>query len=370
MHVLITLDESTYNPGNGRMGEDHPLAWCQNFEGGRSWYEGAGHTDASWTDPLFLSHVLAGIEWTAGLVSGGGDCVTVPEVQTVLDGVTTDANAALAAQVSSRLAAAKTFADADDHVAATKALRQAKATASGLRDAELSAKIDDLVEWQKGLAGDDVAPAVGITSPAVNSVQRGSITVTGTAVDAGSGIDEVTVHLRKVKDNGKLDGFLTAIPAPVINGMWSTTIAASQFPDGLYGITVLGTDGVGNSVTAGGAHLKPFRIDTARPTLAITAPAANAVITQGTAATVALTAGDGSGLNRLAANLYDSSNSTLLKALGSTSAGTPIGATTWSGSYAIPATLAPGVYTIRASVSDLSGWSQTITTKFTVVAAG
>jgi hypothetical protein len=36
VHVLITLDESSYNPGSGAMGADHPLAWCQNFEGGRS----------------------------------------------------------------------------------------------------------------------------------------------------------------------------------------------------------------------------------------------------------------------------------------------------------------------------------------------
>ena len=42
VHVLLTLDEATYNPGSGAMGADHPIAWCHNFEGGRSWYEGAG----------------------------------------------------------------------------------------------------------------------------------------------------------------------------------------------------------------------------------------------------------------------------------------------------------------------------------------
>ena len=51
VHVLLTLDESTYNPGSGSMGADHPIAWCHNFEGGRSWYEGAGHVDAAYTDP-------------------------------------------------------------------------------------------------------------------------------------------------------------------------------------------------------------------------------------------------------------------------------------------------------------------------------
>jgi len=37
VHVLASLDETTYQPGTGAMG-DHPTAWCQNFEGGRSWY--------------------------------------------------------------------------------------------------------------------------------------------------------------------------------------------------------------------------------------------------------------------------------------------------------------------------------------------
>ena len=62
------------------MGADHPIAWCHNFEGGRSWYEGAGHVDAAYTDPTFLDHLLGGIEWTAGVVEGGGDCVTFKEV--------------------------------------------------------------------------------------------------------------------------------------------------------------------------------------------------------------------------------------------------------------------------------------------------
>src|SRR6478735_1923284 len=83
VHVLITLDESTYNPGNGAMGADHPIAWCHNFEGGRSWYEGAGNVDSSYTDPLFLDHLIGGIEWTAGVVEGGGNCVTFPEVEKI-----------------------------------------------------------------------------------------------------------------------------------------------------------------------------------------------------------------------------------------------------------------------------------------------
>ena len=40
----------TYTPGAGAMGADHPIAWCQDYDGGRSWYTGIGHTEASFVD--------------------------------------------------------------------------------------------------------------------------------------------------------------------------------------------------------------------------------------------------------------------------------------------------------------------------------
>jgi len=64
VHVLATLDESTYT--GGTMGSDHPIAWCQEFEGGRSWYTAMGHTEDSYRDPLFLDHLLGGILSAAG----------------------------------------------------------------------------------------------------------------------------------------------------------------------------------------------------------------------------------------------------------------------------------------------------------------
>jgi type 1 glutamine amidotransferase len=152
VHVLITLDESTYTGGS--MGADHPLAWCQNFEGGRSWYEGAGHTDVTWVDPLFLSHVLGGIEWTAGVTTGGGDCVTFGEVDEIVAELATGSqrNEQLAGDVAESLDAAELAADAGDPAAAIKVLRQAEAKAHGIQDDVLVAKIGDLIEWQDGLA--------------------------------------------------------------------------------------------------------------------------------------------------------------------------------------------------------------------------
>jgi type 1 glutamine amidotransferase len=62
--VLLTLDETSY-PG-GRMGADHPIAWYHEYEGGRAWYTAGGHTDASFSEPAFLEHLLGGIRYAAG----------------------------------------------------------------------------------------------------------------------------------------------------------------------------------------------------------------------------------------------------------------------------------------------------------------
>lgn len=65
VHVLATLDESTYS--GGVMGFDHPTAWCQNYDGGRAWYTGGGHTSTAYSEPLFVAHLLGGIQFAAGV---------------------------------------------------------------------------------------------------------------------------------------------------------------------------------------------------------------------------------------------------------------------------------------------------------------
>lgn len=67
VRVLATLDETTYAPGDGAMGRDHPIAWVHEFDGGRAWYTGGGHTEASYDEPLFRAHLLGGIRYAAGL---------------------------------------------------------------------------------------------------------------------------------------------------------------------------------------------------------------------------------------------------------------------------------------------------------------
>ena len=68
--VLARLDESTYS--GGAMGADHPIIWCQNYRGGRSFYSGIGHTIESFNDSLFRGMLLGGLRWAAGVATA--DC--------------------------------------------------------------------------------------------------------------------------------------------------------------------------------------------------------------------------------------------------------------------------------------------------------
>lgn len=68
VHVLLTLDESTYE--GGTHGDDHPIAWCHEHDGGRVWYTGGGHTTESYSEPLFRQHVLGGLQWAMGEADG------------------------------------------------------------------------------------------------------------------------------------------------------------------------------------------------------------------------------------------------------------------------------------------------------------
>lgn len=70
VQVLMSLDETTYKPGESAMAGDHPIAWCHTFDGGRAWYTGGGHTRESFQEPLFRDHLLEGIRWAAGLPAG------------------------------------------------------------------------------------------------------------------------------------------------------------------------------------------------------------------------------------------------------------------------------------------------------------
>jgi Trehalose utilisation len=84
-HVLLTLDEASYDPGPNAMGEDHPISWCKRYDGrrvvdgtgetrrykdGRTWVSGMGHFGASYAenggDNELVEHLVGGVRWVAG----------------------------------------------------------------------------------------------------------------------------------------------------------------------------------------------------------------------------------------------------------------------------------------------------------------
>ncbi len=59
INVLLKLDETTYNGGEN--GPNHPIAWYHEYENGRAFYTGMGHTKESYSEPDFKKHLLGGI---------------------------------------------------------------------------------------------------------------------------------------------------------------------------------------------------------------------------------------------------------------------------------------------------------------------
>ena len=64
LKVLATLDESSYTGGTN--GANHPIAWYHAYDGGRAFYTAGGHTNESYSEPLFLQHLLGGIKYAIG----------------------------------------------------------------------------------------------------------------------------------------------------------------------------------------------------------------------------------------------------------------------------------------------------------------
>ena len=70
----MTVDESTYGEDDGNTtDDDHPVAWCTDFDGGRAWYTAMGHTQASFSEAdVPRPHLLGGLRTAAGAVTA--DC--------------------------------------------------------------------------------------------------------------------------------------------------------------------------------------------------------------------------------------------------------------------------------------------------------
>lgn len=84
--VLAGLDETTYQ--GGTMKGDHPIAWCQTYQGGRAFYTGGGHTKESYAEPAFRRHLLGGLRYATGQVNA--DCRPQTGYRPIFNGRTLD----------------------------------------------------------------------------------------------------------------------------------------------------------------------------------------------------------------------------------------------------------------------------------------
>ena len=72
VRVLVSLDESTYDPEHVAMGADHPVVWCHELGRGRVFYTALGHTAEGYSDPHYRALLTGAIEW-AGRLAASGD---------------------------------------------------------------------------------------------------------------------------------------------------------------------------------------------------------------------------------------------------------------------------------------------------------
>ena len=71
VQILLRVDEKSYDPvrdyfkqkGGKPMGEDHPIAWIREIQGGRFFYTELGHDVASLDTKFGVQHVVEGIRW-------------------------------------------------------------------------------------------------------------------------------------------------------------------------------------------------------------------------------------------------------------------------------------------------------------------
>ena len=189
VHVLQTLTESTYdttvytnpetnaaypqnlwgvnNIGNSKEGADHPISWCQNFEGGRSFTQALMHNWEFNTDPKFIDQVLEGILWTSGQTEA--NCVSHNEIVKIIDGAGGGLSGSDATALNTALDAsfatykAKNYADALEQAEAFSTAVDNSTTSGELR-ALLQAKAAELVEWM-ALLNDEAIPFGFVSEP-------------------------------------------------------------------------------------------------------------------------------------------------------------------------------------------------------------
>ena len=199
-----------------------------------------------------------------------------------------------------------------------------------------SAQVESVDSTESPAAtADGISPgSVTLTDP--GSPLRGSVTVSGTAADAGSGVASLRVQYAVPGGSTWTTGCI-ATTAP-----YSCSLATAAIPDGLYDLRAFATDAAGNTTSSN--VLANHRIDNTAPSVTVSDP--GAYIRQ--TVTLTGTAGDaGSGVASVTVQRAPTGSSTWTTVCAGTSSPTNCTLNT--------TTLTDGGYDLRAIATDVAG---------------
>ena len=72
VRVLMVSDFSspdfkTSSPMPDTFGKVFPCVWYNNYDGGRQWFSALGHDKNDYSNPVFIRHILQGMEWAVSI---------------------------------------------------------------------------------------------------------------------------------------------------------------------------------------------------------------------------------------------------------------------------------------------------------------
>jgi type 1 glutamine amidotransferase len=167
VHTLLSLNEDTYqrslNSGNAAnnpltlMGGDHPIAWCQNWDGGKAFSQILGHARWLYYDEEYMDVILGGIQTTADRKDA--NCSSYRETRLLIADLaaagsitaeaTGQANALLDAAQASYLA--REYRDAERTLDDLADLAERRSTGTAAARAELERQAEALEDWMDEL---------------------------------------------------------------------------------------------------------------------------------------------------------------------------------------------------------------------------
>lgn len=207
-HVLVSADESTYNPGPDAMGADHPISWCRDVGLARVWATAMGHPTEAYSEELFVQHVLGGVRTAAGVVDA--DCSAT--VDSAFEKVALDTNTS--APVAMDIAP-------DGRVFYTEILGQVRVYDPATESVSTALDLPVYSGGEDGLVGLTLDPNFAdngwiylyYSPPGDEEINRVSrFTVEGNTIEAGSEVPLLDIPASRRSEPGHTGGYLTFGP--------------------------------------------------------------------------------------------------------------------------------------------------------------